>query len=151
MTHAAREVLEDCRGAVDEIDGGVQGRAWRRRWVAAVVLLRSVGYVLAKVDSRINTNYKKAIDRAWSELNQSKPDPTIFWEFIVVERNNIIHEYEVGAGQGATVYLGQNKPTENHYLINTGPFAGRDQCEVLCEAITWWERYLDDIDQAATQ
>jgi hypothetical protein len=44
MTRTAREVLKDCRGAVEEIGGGVQGRAWRRRWVTAVVLLRTVGY-----------------------------------------------------------------------------------------------------------
>ena len=149
MTQTAREVLEDCRGAVEEIGGGVQGRTWRRRWVAAVVLLRTVGYVLGRIDVNISPRYKKAIDAAWSQLGQSKPQPAIFWEFIDAERNNIIHEYEVGAGQGATVHLGQNKPTEHHYLVNTGPFAGRDQRNVLREAISWWETYLDSIDRAA--
>jgi hypothetical protein len=151
VTRAAREVLEDCRGAVDEIVDGIQGRAWRRRWIAAVVLLRTVGHVLGKVDTKISPSYKQAIDGAWSRLSQSKPDPAIFWAFIDAERNNIIHEYEVGAGQGATVHLGQNKPTEHHYLVNTGPFAGRDQREILREAIAWWEAYLDDIDSAAHQ
>lgn len=151
MTRAAREVLEDCRGAVDEIGGGVQGRAWRRRWVAAVVLLRSVGYVLAAVDSRIGAKYKSAIDRAWTELNRTKPNPAIFWSFIDVERHNIIHEYEVGAGQGVTVHVGQNKPTEHHYLITTGPFTGQDQRDVLRQAIAWWEAYLDAIDLEATR
>jgi hypothetical protein len=151
MTRAAREVLEDCRGAIDEIGGGIQGRAWRRRWVAAVVLLRTVGYVLGKIDINISQKYKHAIEVAWGQLNQSKPQPEIFWEFIEVERNNIIHEYEVGAGQGATVHLGQDKPTEHHYLVNTGPFAGRDQRDVLREAIAWWETYLDGIDHEATR
>jgi hypothetical protein len=149
VTRMAREVLEDCRGAVEEIAGGVQGRAWRRRWVAAVVLLRTVGYVLATIDVNISTKYKSAIDAAWSQLGQSKPQPAIFWEFIEAERNNIIHEYEVGAGQGATVHLGQNKATEHHYLMNTGPFAGSDQRDVLRQAIAWWEAYLDSIDRAA--
>ena len=151
MTFAAREVLEDCRGAIDEIGGGIQGRAWRRRWVAAVVLLRTVGYVLAKIDINISSRYKTAIEDAWVRLNQSKPKPPIFWEFIEAERNNNIHEYEVGAGQGVTVHIGQNKPTENHYLVNTGPFAGCDQRDVLREAITWWEQYLDGIDNEATK
>ena len=149
MTRAAREVLEDCRGAVDEIGGGIQGRAWRRRWVAAVVLLRTVGYVLGRVDINVSPRYKGAIEAAWKQLNISKPEPVIFWGFIEVERNNIIHEYEVGAGQGATVYLGQNKPVENHYLVNTGPFTGRDQRDVLREAIGWWESYLNAVDLAA--
>lgn len=151
MTRAAREVLEDCRGAVDEIGGGVQGRAWRRRWVAAVVLLRTVGYVLSKVDANASPRYRKAIEDAWNQLSATKPLPEIFWGFIDAERHNIVHEYEVGAGQGATVHLGQNRPVEHHYLLNTGPFAGQDQREVLRTAIAWWDTYLNDIDRAATQ
>lgn len=150
MTIAAREVLEDCRGAIDEIGDGIQGRAWRRRWIAAVVLLRTVGYVLGKIDVNISPAYKRVIDAAWSDLGSTKPQPEIFWKFIDAERHNIIHEYEVGAGQGATVHLGQNKPTEHQYLVNTGPFAGRDQREVLREAVAWWEAYLDNIDRAVT-
>lgn len=149
MTRAAREVLEDCRGAVEEIGNGIQGPAWRRSWVAAVVLLRAVGHVLRKIDSSISPAYKRAIDEAWDELGSTKPEPLIFWQFIEAERNNIIHEYKVGAGQGATVHIGQNKPTEHHYFINTGPFAGRDQRHVLQEAIIWWEDYLDRVDREA--
>lgn len=148
MTHAAREVLEDCRGAIEEITEGVQGRVWRRRWVTAVVLLRTVGYVLAKIDINISSSYNQAINDAWTRLNQTKLNTPIFWQFIDAERNNIIHEYEVGAGQGATVHLGQNKPTVHHYLINTGPYSGRDQRDILRAAVSWWESYLDGIDQA---
>jgi|GEM_PF-1403339 len=151
VTRFAREVLEDCRGAVEEIGNGVQGRAWRRRWVAAVVLLRTVGHVLGKIDANISPNYKRAIEAAWTELGRTKPQPEIFWAFINAERNNIIHEYEVGAGQGVTVQIGQDKSTEHHYLMNTGPFAGRDQREVLRKAIAWWETYLDGVDREANQ
>jgi hypothetical protein len=61
------------------------------------------------------------------------------------------NEFEsvVRAGQGATVHLGQNKPTEHHYLINTGPFARQDQRDLLRRAIAWWEGYLDVIDLEA--
>lgn len=151
MTRTAREVLEDCRGAIDEIGGGIQGRAWRRRWVSAVVLLRTVGYVLAKIDVNISPRYKAAIEAAWSRLSYTKPEPPIFWDFIDAERHNIVHEYVVGAGQGVTVYLGQNKPDEHHYLVSNGPFAGRDQRDVLREAVAWWEQYLDAIDNEASK
>jgi hypothetical protein len=117
--------------------------------VAAVVLLRSVGYVLASVDAKISPEYKEAIAAAWDQLNQSKPRPAIFWEFVDRERHNIVHEYEIGAGQGATVHLARNFPVERHYLVNTSPFAGYDQREILREAIAWWEACLNDIDQAA--
>jgi len=149
MTSAARLVLDDCRGAVEEIFDGIQGPAWRRRWVTAVTLLRTVGYVLRKVDAKISPDYKRAIEAAWLDISKSKPHPSIFWEFIDAERHNIIHEYEIGAGQGVTIFLGQKKPPENQYLLNTGPFVGRDQRVVLREAISWWETYLDAIDRAA--
>jgi hypothetical protein len=150
MTVAARKVLEDCRGAIGEIVDGIQGGAWRRRWVAAVVLLRTVGYVLSAVDSQRNDAYKRSIENAWKKLNDSKPEPPIFWEFIDKERHNIVHEYEVRAGQGVTVHLGQNKPHDYHYLINAGHFKGHDQREVLREAVNWWDSYLDNIDKDAT-
>jgi len=37
-------------------------------------------------------------------------------------------------------------PTVYHYVINDGPFKGRDQRQVLQEAIEWWRAYLDAID-----
>jgi hypothetical protein len=151
MTTAARAVLEDCRGALAELVDGLQGGAWRRRWITAVVLLRAVGHILDKIDSR-SAKYARPIAAAWSSLNGSKPAPTIFWAFIESERNNILKEYELSAGQGATVGpLGASKPTvTHHYLINSGPFAGRDQRDVVREAIAWWEAYLDAIDKTAT-
>ena len=139
MTKAAREVLEDCCAAAEEIVDGIQGRAWRIRWVAAVVLLRMVGHVLKKVDATLSKSYERAIDDVWRQLTCSKPNPAIFWGFIEAERNNVVHEYEVGAGQGATVHIGPNKPTAYHYLINNGPFKGRDQRAVLKDAIAWWK------------
>jgi hypothetical protein len=38
-------------------------------------------------------------------------------------------------------------PTLYHYTINEGPYKGRDQRELLQEAIDWWEEYLDRIDK----
>lgn len=149
MTIAARRVLDDCRGAVDEIGNGVQGSAWRRRWVAAVVLLRTVGFVLSSVDSKISPEYKRAISEAWTHLKESKPQPEIFWGFIDAERHNIVHEYEVGAGKGVTIFVGNPGYTEDHYLVTRGPYSGRDQREILRHAIGWWETYLDSIDRSA--
>ena len=114
----------------------------------AVVLLRTVGYVLGRIACE-NTKYKAAIKNEWAELNKSKPDPPIFWEFVDKVRNNIVHEYIIHAEQGATVFIGQNKPTENHYTINDGYYKGYDQRDLLKEAIEWWEAYIDRIDQAS--
>jgi hypothetical protein len=55
----------------------------------------------------------------------------------------------MGAGQGATVSLGTGT-VENIYLVNAGEFEGRDQRDLIRDAIAWWEEYLDAIDAAVT-
>ena len=160
MTAAARKVLEDCIGATQDLRYGVQGGEWRRRWITAVVLLRTVGHVLEKVDAATNSHLGQIINSKWEELKSNKPEPIIFWEFIDQERNNILKEYQIGAGQGVTVRpggikinintgettFGESQPTLYHYPINSGPFNGRDQKEVLEEAIQWWDNYLTTIE-----
>jgi hypothetical protein len=143
MTTAAREALEDAREAVAELIDGLQGRLWRRRWFAAVALLRTVGYVLRYVDRKKGQKYQAAIDVEWRKL-QAEP----LFVFLKTERDNIIKEYRHSAGQGATVDL-WGKTTKHHYPINSGPYKDRDQRDVLREVITLWERYLDAVDKTA--
>ncbi|MEO7129247.1 MAG: hypothetical protein ABI040_10365 [Rhodoferax sp.] len=163
MTSAAREVLEDCRGALAELTDGIQGRQWRRRWITSIVLLRAVGHVLKNVDGKRSPEYRTAINDRWKHLKSTKPDNMILWSFIEEERNTILKEYQTRAGQGVTVrpggvgidlQTGEHKadpplPAIYHYTINTGPFAGRDQRELIAEGIAWWEKELDAIDAAA--
>lgn len=151
MTLKAREVLQDCREAIDELDSNIQGSVWRRRWITAVVLLRTVGYVLDKIDSGISVEYKQAINNEWSQLNKSKEKHPIFFDFIEEERNNILKEYKTSAGQGVTVYVGFGdtlSTSKNHYLMYGGKFEGREQREILIKAVKWWEDYLDKIDKS---
>jgi hypothetical protein len=115
----------------------------------AVVLLRAVGHVLHKVDGQRSPEYRSAIDAAWSLLGESKPEPRIFWDFIEDERNNIVKQYKFSAGQDATVYLASTHSPAYQYDVKTGTFAGRDQRDLLREAILWWEGYLDAIDRTA--
>lgn len=160
MTTAARAVLTDCEAALAEITHGVQGSAWRRRWINAVVLLRAVGHVLENVDAQRSVAYRTAIERAWKALQASKPEPAIFWQFIFEERNSILKEYRLAAGQGVTVRPGgvvvnlktgeqiasPGLPPEFHYVMTDGPFKGTDQRDLLQQAITWWHSYLDQIE-----
>ena len=165
MTVAAREVLEDCRGALAELVDGVQGSQWRRRWIIAIVLLRAVGHVLDKIDGERSPQYKAEISRWWENLKATEPRPEIFWLFIDKERNTILKEYQTNAGQGVTVHVSgielnlqtdelevvPSKPSTYHYTMNAGHFEDRDQRELIREAIAWWERQLDEIDSALRQ
>jgi hypothetical protein len=160
VTTTARLVLDDCRGALAEITDPVQGAEWRRRWIVAVVLLRAVGHVLDKIDADSNHAHRLVVDQWWSDLKAKKPKPEIFWRFIEEERNNFIKEYRTSAGQGVSVRLsgmefnlqnGTTKidppmPSTYHYVINSGHFAGKDQRDLIREAISWWESELDGID-----
>jgi hypothetical protein len=148
MTSKAREVLGDCEKALQDLSiHGLQGRAWRLRWVTAVVLLRTVGYVLKKVDEVSSPYMKEAIDEAWKECKRTKPQ--IFHCFIEEDRNLILKEYTIRAGQGVTIHVGSH--TEWSYTIRGGPFDGRDQREVVEEAIAWWKQYLDRVDDRASR
>jgi hypothetical protein len=161
-TSAARNVLEDCRGALLEFTDGVQGGTWRRRWATCVVLLRTIGHALDKVDADRSPKHRSEIDSWWTGLKGTKPDPPIFWAFIDDERNLIVKEYRTRAGQGVTVpgavieidartniqKVEPPRPATYQYVMNSGPFAGRDQRQLIGEALAWWESQLDAIDAA---
>lgn len=160
MTSKARDVLEDCKVVVAELRDGIAGREWRIRWVTSVALLRAIGHVLRNVDAHTNQLLKSVIEDSWKRLSATKPEPAIFWEFIEDERNNILKEYRLSAGLGITVRPGTchinlqtgeqrgdpGRPTLFDYAMRSGPFAGRDQREVLKQAIEWWESYLEAVD-----
>ena len=165
MTITARQALEDCRVALDSLVDGIKGGEWKRQWLLAIVLLRAVGHVLHKVDRKQSQAYRSAIDSWWSEMQMTKPEPAIFWQFIEEERNSTIKEYRTHAGQGVTIrvptlhvniltgaqWSDPSLPTLYHYTIVSGPFMGRDHREVLGEAIAWWEGELDAIDRVAAE
>ncbi|QDL39408.1 hypothetical protein [Rhodoferax sediminis] len=160
MTAAAREVLEDCRGAIDGLVDGIQGRDWRRQWILSIVLLRAIGHVLDKVDGSRSSAARAAIDKWWAGVKQARP--SIFWDFIEEERNSVLKQYQSNAGQGVTVRLsgmqmGANgapskvdppMPAIYHYVLNDGPFKGRDHRDVLRKALAWWEQQLATVDEA---
>jgi|TARA_B110000977_G_scaffold400_1_gene551 hypothetical protein len=49
--------------------------------------------VLGKVDAKSNADLKITINDWWQKLRTDKSQHPIFFEFIVLERNNILKEY----------------------------------------------------------
>ena len=92
----ARDVLEECKQALNDFEASGRTPYWRTRWTALVALLRAVGHVLYKVDGAQSPEWRRAVDVAWDRVRASKPEPEILWEFIEKERNNVLKAYQVG-------------------------------------------------------
>jgi len=61
MTITARKVLDDCNVALKDLNTReAWGNTFRTRWVSAIALLRAVGHVLDKRDTKINKYYRNA-------------------------------------------------------------------------------------------
>jgi hypothetical protein len=146
----ARTLLEDCRYALAELRSDPQGRAWRIRWFGTLAMLRAVGHVLNKVDAKSCSNMKKANSDWWKNLNNTKPNPAIFWKFIDSDRDLIVKEYDHRAAQDVTVNLGSGDVTYT-YAMRGGPFDGEDPRDVVQKAIDWWEHELTEIETDAAR
>jgi len=136
------------------------GEAWEAQFSAAIALLRSVGNVL----------HKQKTKKWWDDLTRTKEtDHAIFWKFVDDERNLILKEGHLRAGQSAMVFLqgvsaagvagGQTpiaptvaatapKPT-HHYHVHDGVFIGRDPRDLIDAAIIWWHTELHSIEAAS--
>ncbi len=101
-------------------------------------------------DGEKDIDLKKIIEKWWKVQKKSKPEPKIFWCFIVDERNSILKEYKFGAGININVHVDFNaaqlepgkpkellsdRPTEYDYVMNKGPFKGIDQRDLITQAI----------------
>lgn len=159
FTKAARIVLEDCKTLAEYFRDDAVYLGHRFKWITMLVLLRTVGHVLEKADASESPEAEEAIEQAWADLKNTRPEPRIFWEFIEEGRNNIVKEYKLGIETRVRldfVLLNPGVDPESvpsksgsgkvEYIVKFGPFAGRPQKEVILEAIEWWESYLDRID-----
>jgi hypothetical protein len=163
MTHHARVVLADCEIALMDLRASAETEFWRIRWVALVVLLRSVGHVLGKIDTHGSPEASAAITKAWRQLQENKPEPWIFWSFIEKERNNILKSYKMAVHMKSTVRPGTahlgidgsrlepdpSGPTTFEYFFGADEYCGMNPIEACHEAILFWREYLDLIDSEA--
>jgi hypothetical protein len=135
---------------------------WRPRWVGLVALLRAVGHVLDKADGECGSaTTRRVIDSEWQGLKESKPDPSIFWNFIEDERNNSLKAYKIGSAINITIRPGTavinlstgevsdslGGSTTFEAFMRSGPFRKEDPLQLCQAAIQFWHNYLDRIDQ----
>lgn len=155
----ARLVLHDAMFVRNKLENEIGVTEWRVNWVLCVVLLRTVGHVLDKVDGRDDPRVKevsKGHYRAWL----SAPEHEIFRNFIENERNNIVKEYSSSVTEGPiplVAYLQSNDGfdqvrqfliEENIYRpLHSGHYEGEDGRTLLDEAIEWWRTQLQRVDE----
>jgi hypothetical protein len=156
MTTAARFVLMDCRQALREFAGDIEGSRWRIVYMANVALLRAVYHVLKLRDVPSNPRLSAAFKRWDAELRRTKPKPEIYWEFIVNERNQLLKEYTptpverkvvpeiaFNLNTGKSTALGSQR---HQYIMTEGYFAGQEQRRIIELAIDWWQTELDRLE-----
>jgi hypothetical protein len=131
-------------------------------------LLRSVGHILER-ESKANKSFETAVKQWWKGLKHRKPKPESFWQFMEDERNIVLKEGQLRAGQSVAITLvgaavialagdqvappppPQKSPEAIYsYHMNDGPFYGRDPHELVAEAITWWRMELQAIEKIAS-
>lgn len=163
MTQKAREVLEDCRLALQMLEDETDMQRWRILWAAAAALIRAVGHVLDKVDGR-NPSIKRVGGIFFKRWKQ-EPCHEIFRDFIEGERNSILKEYQSGVhpledvsvvvqmhldpvNGGDPKVIAQTLDLDDNVYrpMLDGPWQGDDCRDVLREAIDWWSEQLDAID-----
>ena len=168
MTAGARQVLDDCKLALELLEQSPDEQFWRIHWFAAVILVRTVGDVLHKVDGQ-SEPYKTPVAEAYARWQSDRESSAIFWEFIKIQRNKLAHAYESDVHPLERVHLavefdlisvedGSAKKVreaieidENIYRpMLSGRWEGDDGRDVLQTAIEWWEAELRGIESQAS-
>jgi hypothetical protein len=120
--------------------------------------LRAVGHVLDKADGEVDAKHRHAVTTKWYGWKADKPRPTIFWNFIEAERNNLLKEYKFGVepeptylvtDDGNLIVTEEGNPivTEDDFfrLSHVG-FEDKEGRDVIHVAIEWWRQQLEAIE-----
>jgi len=159
----ARLVLRDITAVRKKLEDEVDDREWRLAWVLALVLLRTVGDVLDKVDGFMDPLVKASSAELYKEWKKGD-DGVIFRDFIKRERDSIVHEYQTSMTEGPIPLMaifagpdgvegdGPHWMNENLYRpMGSGRYEGEDGRDVLDSAIAWWARQLDEVDRRTAE
>lgn len=158
---SARLVLQDVIYVRNILEDETRHIEWRLHWILAVVLLRTVGHVLHNVDGQTSPRVKTLAQAMHARWKGEDPADAIFRDFIERERNSILKEYASNMSEGPVPIVAHLQAQDGfdsirHFLIEEniyrpiedGPYAGEDGRTVLDDAIEWWHRQLDEIDQS---
>lgn len=150
----AEELLDVARRAYSMLEDEEDENRFRILWIACVTILRSIGHILDKVDSK-DPAYTSPIKMWWKGINQAKEENRIFFEFIERERNFAIKEYRLDYADSSQFGLGcedsdgkitmfDEASLGNLYMPMTdGPYEGEDCRDIVRSAIEWWDKQVE--------
>lgn len=115
------------------------------------------------VDAAADEILRAAIAAEFAALRRTKPEPTIYWNFIVDERNRVLKEMTLSARLSITIRPGaawydlrtgetggsESEPTIYDHFMRGGIYDGKDPCELSRDAVAFWNGYLDRVEQRA--
>lgn len=142
--HDANEACKELLHVIEHGDRSV----FRRRWVTAITLLRSVGYVLRGADRELHPHLEQIIDAKWQE-----PKPPIFTYFIERARNLTVKQYRSGlfgrwevSSPMSLEPIEPEEEIEDELVFMEEGFRGEPFEKLLRESLEWWNQYLYDIE-----
>jgi hypothetical protein len=92
MTTAARKALKSLELAHDMLKEQPDPERFNVVYLSCLVLCRSIGHVLQKVDAVESKRHRSAIESAYRRWKSSDHDQRIFKNFIEENRNELIKE-----------------------------------------------------------
>jgi len=171
-----RVVLSDCRLALAGLHENPTGQQWRIQWVGTLALLRTVANTFNEQakDPTVHPNLHQELNDFWDRMKVTEPQPEIYWGFIRIDANDLLHYWKFSAAQHSTTQRDELTRTraqvsakessvhavdfsgrfegfeiEDTYLMKSGPFAGQDSRDVVRQAIEWYEQEIADMIERA--
>ncbi|MCA3513134.1 MAG: hypothetical protein IOB85_02075 [Methylobacterium sp.] len=130
---------------------------WKTNWIGTCAIIRtSISLIQNDVKSCINSQIRSALADEWNFISSKKniEKNEIYWNFILKERDNIMHHYKWNAYEAwidddGNIEQSQNgllhiKPKEKSSILvmRNGHYAGRNSIELLSESMHWVEDRL---------
>lgn len=140
MTTAARKALKSLVLAHDMLKEQSDPERFNVIYLSCLVLCRSIGHVLHKVDAKRSNKLKSAVESAYGRWKNSDHDQRIFKDFIEGNRNELVKEsnfnYEIVSSLPYAVAV------LNHDLLGYD-----DPVDAIGICINWWDVKLREIEE----
>lgn len=131
---------------------------WRIYWAGALTLLQTTRDVLDRVDRKKSGLHSKAIHDFLRYIPLNKDMNTIYWKFVCMERNNLVHEFSLQAQETSVTsrpFLTDTNLTYQELVQKYGERKiiiwgedGEDGLRLIEVALQWWERHLRVLEHA---